>query len=298
MDKRYDLKEKTLHGTMSMPLGYYLCHVPQDFAVLPVHWHEEIEITRIREGEVTYYVQSEQYVLGDQDLLVLLPYTLHGIEQREGHTMCSDSFVFNLNMLGGTYPDSCAVTYFSPLLEERGKMPVIIRKQERRYAALNRIFDRILLCYIKKGFGYELKLKASLFEFLGELLTPEMLNKEKKQNIQVLEKIKQGISYIQANYRDDISIKELAAVCQFSEYHFMRLFRKYTNMTCIDYINTYRLSSALEELESTDHSITEIAVSNGFNTISYFNRLFRQKNGMTPGEYRRSLSENVIRLEE
>lgn len=295
MEKRYDLKEKTLHGTLSMPLGYYLCHVPQDFTVLPVHWHEEIEITRIREGTVTYYIQSEQYLLNEQNFLVLLPFTLHGIEQREGKTMCSDSFVFNLNMLGGTYPDSCAVTYFYPLLEERGKVPVIVRKEESRYGELNKIFEQILLCYTKKGFGYELRLKACLFEFMGELLTPEMLSKEKKQDIQVLEKVKQGIGYIQENYREAISVKELAEVCQFSEYHFMRLFRKYTNMTCIDYINTYRLSSALEELENTDHSITEIAISNGFNTISYFNRLFRQKYGMTPREYRNNLNlERII----
>ena len=59
------------------------------------------------------------------------------------------------------------------------------------------------------------------------------------------------------------------------------------NMTCIEYMNQYRLEMASRQLAGTELPITSIALESGFNNISYFNRVFKKKFGVTPKEYRK-----------
>ena len=91
---------------------------------------------------------------------------------------------------------------------------------------------------------------------------------------------------MQEHYQNHISVSELAGLCHFSEYHFMRFFKKHVNMTCVEYLNHYRLTRTLGQLAGTEMPVTDIAFGNGFNNISYFNRQFRKHFGMTPKEYR------------
>ena len=57
--------------------------------------------------------------------------------------------------------------------------------------------------------------------------------------------------------------------------------------TPIDYLNYYRIESAAEELSASYKSVTDIALSCGFNDLSYFNRLFKRQKNMTPTAYRK-----------
>ncbi|MGL6200378.1 MAG: helix-turn-helix transcriptional regulator [Lachnospiraceae bacterium] len=66
----------------------------------------------------------------------------------------------------------------------------------------------------------------------------------------------------------------------------MHFFKKYVDMTSIEYLNKYRLSMTLEQLKHSSDSVTNIALENGFNNISYYNRLFKKQFGITPREYR------------
>ena len=57
-------------------------------------------------------------------------------------------------------------------------------------------------------------------------------------------------------------------------------------MTSIEYTNNYRLEKASALLSSTDKSIMEISLDVGFNSVSYFNKLFKNKYKLTPKEFR------------
>ena len=83
-----------------------------------------------------------------------------------------------------------------------------------------------------------------------------------------------------------MSINTLAKICDYSEYHFMRFFKKHMGVTCIQYINNYRLEQASLLLTSTDNSIMDISLEVGFDNLSYFNKLFKKKYNITPKEFR------------
>ena len=105
----------------------------------------------------------------------------------------------------------------------------------------------------------------------------------------MVEKLKLVLQYIKEHYQHPITVRELADACHFSEYYFMRFFKQYMNMTCVEYLNQYRMEIAAGKLSGSGESITEIALDAGFNNISYFNRVFKKSFGMTPKEYRKTV---------
>jgi AraC-like DNA-binding protein len=83
-------------------------------------------------------------------------------------------------------------------------------------------------------------------------------------------------------------VKQLADLCGFSQVHFMNIFKMALGSTCIEYLIEYRLALALIDLQETNHPIMQVAMDNGFQNISYFNRIFKRKYHMTPSAYRKS----------
>ena len=66
----------------------------------------------------------------------------------------------------------------------------------------------------------------------------------------------------------------------------MKYFKKVMGTSFIDYLNEYRLSMASRLLLTTSDNILEIAAECGYDNLSYFNRLFKKKFGVTPSAYR------------
>ena len=115
-------------------------------------------------------------------------------------------------------------------------------------------------------------------------LEPEIKETSVKDN--TTRNIKTILDYIDENYMNPITIEELAESVNLSKHYFMRFFKKYMGMTCIEYINDYRLNIATNLLLTTGLQITEVAAKIGITNLSYFNRIFKKKYNMTPKEYR------------
>ena len=89
--------------------------------------------------------------------------------------------------------------------------------------------------------------------------------------------------------QDDNAAKGLSKLLELtgkSQEYLTRSFQKYYHITPTEYINILRLSNASKLLQTTDEKIIDIAYICGFNSISYFNRLFKSHYGMTPRDYR------------
>ena len=105
-----------------------------------------------------------------------------------------------------------------------------------------------------------------------------------------LASVKIVLDYINEHYREDLTVKELAELSNYSEYYFMKLFKQYTGKTVASYLNDFRLEKAKALLLHTDSSITDIALDVGFNNTSYFIKKFQQANQLSPHKYRKNLS--------
>lgn len=88
------------------------------------------------------------------------------------------------------------------------------------------------------------------------------------------------------SYTENITIKKAAALCGFSESHFMKLFKELTGTSFTAYLVNYRLELAAKQLIETNQKVIDIATNCGFNNHSYFTRSFIKKYGVTPVKYR------------
>lgn len=291
------LQEPVHHGSVLFPLEFYHCVFPLGPGGLPVHWHEEFEITLVRKGSCTYQIDLTPCLIKEGDFLLLPPGMLHGTGERPAADFITDSFVFRLDMLMSLIPDSCTTQFFSPISDGRILYPAYLAAESKAAQLLLQPFEQICRIFEEKSSGYELEIKAELFHLFFLLRSHVPFRRQPLKNTEITDKLKTVLQFIQEHYRQTVTVREMADLCHFSEYHFMRFFKRHMNMTCIEYLNQYRLETAAQQLAQTELPVTRIALETGFNNISYFNRIFRKKFGITPKEYRCRFSESQNRRE-
>lgn len=279
-------KEKAQHGEHIFPMIRYRTVLHELYPTVTAHWHEEAELTLITQGECIYQIHLETYRAKKGDLIFIPPAVLHSITAESKAGMHSETYVFHMNFLGANTADICSVRYLTPILNQELQLPFVIQKEHPAYETSIQLFMEISKCYESAETGYEIMLKSLLLQFIGRLLPYGDKVTEKSQiQTEHIEKLKQVLEYIEQHYTEELSVSQLAGICYFSEYHFMRFFKKYVGMPCLEYIKNLRLEKAAKLLEQGEYDTLEISLSAGFHNLSYFHREFKKKYGMTPKKY-------------
>lgn len=283
-----DFKEKISHGDALLPIRHYHCAVPNTYRNLCLHWHEEMEITKICGGTIDYDIDFQSILVEEGDLLLISPGILHSARETPGKAMISDSFVFHLDFLGHQTPDACTIKFLNPVQSGKFRFIPVVKTTMPGYGELLGCFDQLLVCFTGRGYGFELQTKELLMRFLRLMYQYGYVavRKDPREALAAQEKLKEALAYIRDHYRETITIRELSSLCHFSETHFMNFFKRFAGMTCVQYMNHYRVTRAAAELVETDRQVMEIALESGFRNISYFNKVFKERFAMTPGAYR------------
>lgn len=291
-------KESRRHGEITFPLQQYTTRLsPAAPDVFP-HWHDEAEFTLIQEGQCTYQIQLERFDVKAGDLVFVPPALLHAISVPKGD-MISDTYVFHMHFLGSDSHDVCAIRYLLPLTRQEVTLPCVISPGHPAYEEALALYHGIADAWRSRSLGYELVIRAKLLSLIALLLpySPKSAG-EAELRMAHSQKIKTALEYISAHYAEDLTISQVAAVCYFSEYHFMRFFKRCTGVSCGDYIKSYRLEQAARRFSAGEQSILDVSLSVGFHNLSYFYRAFRAKYGMTPKDFIRRCCEKSAASEE
>ena len=102
-----------------------------------------------------------------------------------------------------------------------------------------------------------------------------------------IERVMPALDYIDAHYNEEIDVPGLAKLCFASESNFRKLFHKAMGCAAMPYLMRIRLNVASAMLKNSDRSILEIALQCGYNSLSNFNRQFRDHFGVSPREFRK-----------
>ncbi|MHB1484831.1 MAG: AraC family transcriptional regulator [Saccharofermentanales bacterium] len=129
--------------------------------------------------------------------------------------------------------------------------------------------------------------------YINNLLTEFILNtKNNKEDndtfILMPEHIKNIISHIDANYKDEIYLEKFSNEYSISKSHLCREFKNYTGHTIIGFLNEKRISKATELLKTTIYPISTIGKMIGLDDTTHFIKLFKQKEGLTPLAFRKN----------
>ena len=281
-------QEKKDHTTLDFPYNTYLCSIPLDFELVPPHWHDEMEIIYIKKGRGIINVDFKEYHVSALTLVFILPGQLHSIEQYEDETMEYENIIFDYSMLLSKKKDSVYEDFLKPLPHGKITVPTVFSQVYPYFTDLVSPIDACDEICKTKPQGYQLFIKSMLFQFFfildnrcRNLTTP-------KNNRKAIDKMKIILKYVENNYANKITISEIADVIGFSESHFMRYFKETMGTSFIEYLKDYRLTMAARLLQSSEDSILNISAEVGFDNLSYFNRSFKARYGITPRQYRKN----------
>lgn len=276
-----DYNEHILHGTPDRPIACYYVDEKHPRYRMPMHWHIECEIIRVRQGVLHLYVDDARITAREGDLIFLGKGAVHGGEPEGCIYEC---VVFDPALLGS---EPCARA-LSPLL--RAGMHIQCSQIENgpQFSALAaQLFD----CAPDPDDGHMLLAVGCLYALYGRL---SLLNETDGLRSDPLarrkaEQLKPALEYIESHYASHISLGELARLTGLSPKYFCRYFRAVVHRSPIDYLNFYRVECASALLSSSDLTVAEVAYQCGFNDSSFFIKQFRRYKGATPRQYREAL---------
>lgn len=286
-------QEKRNPDESPFPYLTYPCSIPLDFPLVPLHWHDEMEFVYIKKGQGLVSLDFTPLTVTAGDIVLICPGQLHTIEQLCPESMEYENIIFPLTLLGSRQPDVCWEQYIMPISRRQVSLPALITPDKEYYQDIASCIDRI--DEIRRSFpeGYELIIKGKLFELFFCLYSRNAVTADTPSGSEAgsqkrsLDKTRQILKIVEQHYSEKISIKEMAEACGFSQSHFMKFFKSTIGMPFTAYLNDYRLTMASRLLLSSEDSILTIAGDTGFDNLSYFNRIFKQRFGMTPREFRR-----------
>lgn len=150
--------------------------------------------------------------------------------------------------------------------------------------------DEIIL--LNENGNNELLLQSRLLSFLNLILNDSQIPRlQSGQNYETIVKAKR---FIEKNFNKSIKLKDIADAVNLSPIYFHNIFTTACGISPHDYLIEYRVNEAKRQLWDSNQSIDFIACNCGFGCAQYFNRIFKQITGTTPGKYRKETGQNYL----
>lgn len=270
-----ELHEDKKRGTFDFPIELYYVDKNDPRYQMPLHWHLEYELITVLSGSFTLSLDGRITELAAGDSAWIGDGVVHGGTPRDCIYEC---VVFDLGTLLNDTP-LCSKSASEFLSSEDGFSGALRKGSDEA-----RLADGIFQAMETEQKGYEWITVGLLWQLLGRLIRNSGSSPTISRN-QML-RIKNVLTYIRNNYKESVTLNELAEVAGMSPKYFCRAFSGFTGKTPIEYLNYYRIERAGEKLNLTGDSITEIAFSCGFNDMSYFSKTFKKYKGVSPSAYR------------
>ena len=134
----------------------------------------------------------------------------------------------------------------------------------------------------------ELRIQAGISELWARLfpvLYREETEQQENKNILAQARLRKMMQFIWDHFAEKITLDDIADSANISKSVALRCFRSGMQTSPVGYLNDYRLHRAKELLLSSHGTVSDIAVSVGFDNVGYFDRVFRRAFGLTPKQF-------------
>ncbi len=249
------------------------------------HWHEDVELILILEGEMTYQVNGASVVLRKGEGIFVNAGQLHfghSPKRRECDFLC---IVFHPSILCSA--SEVERSYIFPVTKNVDVPYVHLTPKVPWQRQLLKLVAGAVRHKETKD-DYFLSVLADFFQMwallYGHIANPSFAEAAEGPDLSV---VKAMVVFIQENHSRDISLAEIAAAGSVGQSKCCRLFQQYLGKSPVRYVNTYRLNRGALLLRQTNLTVTEIALQVGFGGASYFTACFHKHFGQQPLAYRK-----------
>lgn len=273
---------ETINYKQSTSIKLYDNYEYEDY---PAHWHTNPEIIMPTENIYTVECYNQIITLREGDIVLICPGCIHTLYAPEkGRRII---FQADINPLRFMKEIETLVTIISPLIVITPEdFPSIYDKVK---SLLLEIKDE----YLSSSSFSEVSIYSKTLEIITligrsraatgmKTISPDAPRKQEEY----IEKFIEICNYISAHCSDELNLEAVASMSGFSKFYFSKLFKQFTNVSFYKYVNQKRIEKAAEMLTEPNISITNVALSCGFESLSSFIRMFKIVKGCTPTEFR------------
>lgn len=257
--------------------------VEDDFRIL--HWHREIEICYIKNGNGKYLINGVTYDFSKGDIFIISNNDIH---------LCYDEQDLIMQVI-----------MFDPLFVQAGSDALINFEYNSLFFGTSKKIGEdhpykdtliSLLSEIENEYNHEpdvfqIMIKALLLQFITLSVRGFINSKDNKKTLIVSNSgaviVRRVIQYLEKNYSQDINLEHLSKKYNVSISYFSSCFKHLTGFSPVSYLIQKRITESKRMLAMTDKTVLEISQECGFRSLSNFNHLFKENSGCSPREYRK-----------
>lgn len=255
------------------------------------HKHIFFELVYVLSGACTQRIHQDELELREGQFLLLAPEIMHSVG------VFDSSIIINILIRRSTFEDifydllrdtNNISIFFNSSLFEHEQNAYLIFDTDKDTLFRDFVLDMFLEFLNKKKY-YEKILNGQLMILFTKLLQLY------EHNIQYPVRTEKGtqlsmriLGYIEEKYRT-VTLREAADYFHLSEAYCSRLIKKYTGKSFTTIVQNIKLRRACSLLETSNINIAEISRMVGFEYVEHFNRLFKRKYQVTPGQYRKNI---------
>ena len=291
------LKETTNHGTAEFPFAVYL----DDFSdfqngYICWHWHDEVQITFIKEGEFTCQIENKKISMHPGDIIFINSRILHQIKPDKKHFGKLYSFLWRPDILTSGIDNDLYKNCIEFITASQLKYTYFNTDNSVNNQMQSSLL-RIINIVTEKFCFYELRIYNQLSKIwlmlceyadntsLYNAKTTLYASKKKDE-----ERTKNALDFIKKNFDKNISLDSIAKAALTSRSDLCRCFRRVLDTTPNEFLIQYRIHQALILLENQTLRIVDVSEMTGFCSPSHFGTHFRKYVGCTPLQYRKTIS--------
>ena len=252
------------------------------FSDISLHWHDDLEFIYVLSGDIGYYVDGEHVVMRAGEGIF--------VNARHMHLICNADL--GCTLLCIIFPPTvlCSTEFIASKM-----VNPVLNAKELAYLLLSEQvpWQKEILTEIKEIYDNSLQengepdIMAAIYRLWGTLyrnIDVKTVEKHKDENLILMKRM---LDYLYENYDKKITLNDICAQAGIGKNKCTELFRRYTNMSPMDYLRNYRVEKGVELLRETDLSVTEIAYEVGMSGASYFAESLRKYRGCSPLQIRK-----------
>ncbi|WP_297692137.1 AraC family transcriptional regulator [uncultured Eudoraea sp.] len=254
------------------------------------HYHPEIELVYVNGGAGKRQIGSHVSCYTDGDLIL--------IGSNLPHCGFTDKFTGNKSeIVIQMKEDFLGNSFFDiPEMKQTRTLFEIARGGVAFFGETKNIVGEKLEKLKNESDFEQLLSILSVLNELGNSKDFKVLNAEGfsfKTDIEDNDRINIVFNHVRNNFKEEVTLAEIADKAGMTVPSFCRYFKKITNKTFIQFVNEYRLVHASKLLAEQPMSITDVCYESGFNNFSHFNKSFKGFTGQSPSEFRNRLKKVV-----
>lgn len=254
---------------------------------VPIHWHNDLEINLIREGEAVFQVYQKSYRVRTGEGFLLNRNVPHSCSSPGNEHVRYSTILVRPDFLYGDFGSDVERKCFQPFLQNSAIPCIYLTGFDENGKEILQKLNQVEEAFDRKRFCYELKIKGLLCEAFAMIFYghSQELTKFVPENLQELERLEKMLNYLNMHFTEVISLQDLADQVHLSREVCCRLFKKMTGKTITGYLEEYRVNKSFSLVQSGQYSMTQITEMVGFSNPSRFASAFRKRFGCNPGEY-------------